>query len=182
MKKYQTILIDPPWEYSKKIAGGGANSSSDRKYPILSLDELRTLPISEITKEDSHLYVWTTNNLLSSTVNLINEWGFQYRNIIVWVKTYKDGLPILGMGFYYRNSVEFLLFCTKRDIVSRIKTANTKNVFFAERKSHSEKPEVQYDLIEKNSNGPYLEMFARRKREGWDSWGNEIKSDIVLKI
>lgn len=188
IKKYQTILLDPPWEYTQKFSGGSkkcnpGKSASCFKYPTLSLEKLKEIKLLEFSNVNSHYYIWTTNNLFSRTLSLIEDWGLQYRQILVWVKLNKNNKqPVFGMGKYFRNSCEFLIFCTRKGIVSLTNTKNMRSVFFAERRRHFEKPQIQYEIIEKQSNEPYLEMFARNKKENWDVWGDEVKSDIEIKM
>lgn len=158
--KFKTILIDPPWDYGDlSLAGRG-----HPEYATMGIEELHKLDIGKYTEDNCHLYLWTTNNFLHEALKLGVEWGFEYKTIITWVK------PSMGMGSYFRNSTEQLLFFVKGTLQTR--TNNTLTHFEAPRGEHSEKPEVSYKIIEANSYPAYLEYFGRKKREGWTVWGN----------
>jgi len=169
MRRYKTILIDPPW-YER--GGGRIKRGADRHYPLLKTEEI----ISVIKKsgvfnpsENCHLYLWVTNNFLEDGLKVMKALGFRYITNIVWVK------DRFGLGQYFRGQHELCLFGVK----GRIKTRNrsTSTVILAKRREHSRKPDEMYELIEKCSYPPRLEMFARNRRKGWDVWGDEV--DVV---
>jgi len=166
---YQTILIDPPW---LERGGGQIQRGADRHYALLSTpDIIKTIYASGMFKaaQDAHLYLWVTNNFLPDGITVVKALGFRYVTMITW---YKDRI---GLGQYFRGCTEHMLFAVK----GRLR-ASEQGVtgFQAARTEHSRKPEKAYQMIEKVSPSPRLEMFARRKREGWDVWGNEIQEDL----
>ena len=138
----------------------------------MTLDQIRNLPIPELAADDAHLWLWVPNGLVPEAIQLIKDWGFTYRNSFYWIK------PRLGLGVYLRNASETVLFATRGKAPVLFK--GQPNWLFAPLQDHSHKPEEMYEVIERVSPGPYLELFARRHRHGWDSWGNEIDSDIYI--
>jgi len=157
--KYKTILIDPPWDYELNLDG-----RAKPEYATMDLEELKKMHIEKYAEENCHLYIWSTNNNIPLALELGSYWGFSYKTLITWVK------PSIGMGSYFRNSTEQLLFFVKGKLSTRTKDIETH--FEAPRGKHSEKPEYSYQLIEKASYPAYLEIFGRKKREGWNVWGN----------
>jgi N6-adenosine-specific RNA methylase IME4 len=158
--KIKTILLDPPCDDgSLSLAGRG-----HPEYATMGVDELQALNIGKYAEENCHLYLWTTNNFLHEALKLGTGWGFSYKTVITWIK------PSMGMGSYFRNSTEQLLFFVKGILQTR--TNNTITHFEAPRGKHSEKPEISYKIIEANSYPAYLEYFSRRKRENWTVFGN----------
>jgi len=182
MKKYKTIVADPPWEYKEgfptqsRTPGKweGEVKTKPLPYPSMTLSEIKDLPISKISDKDCRLFLWVTNRYLPYVFDIINTWGFEYKQTIIWHKS--DGN--MG-GSVAPNSAEFLIVAIKGtpQRVSKLKTAVWK---FPQSKKHSKKPEEFQTMIEKISPEPRIELFARRKREGWDVWGNEVVSDVVL--
>lgn len=176
--KYRTIVADPPWEYEPHPSMPGAPGTKRATihkplpYQQMSLAELQRLPVSELADDDCCLWLWTTNRYLPSTFGLVAVWGFEFRQIIVWHKT---GSPSPFVASIAPNHAEFLLHCRrgKPEMTGQLKS----NVVSAPKQyAHSAKPEAFLDLVESVSPGPYLEMFARRQRLGWDTWGNECFS------
>jgi len=158
--KYKTILIDPPWDYGAfSLAGRG-----HPEYATMSLDDIQALNIGKYAEENCHLYLWTTNNFLHEALKLGVGWGFSYKTVITWIK------PSMGMGSYFRNSTEQLLFFVKGTLQTR--TDNTLTHFEAPREKHSKKPEISYKFIEANSYPSYLEYFSRKERQNWTVFGN----------
>jgi len=158
--KFKTILIDPPWDYGNlSLAGRGYP-----EYAPMSLEKLRELNIDQYAENNSHLYLWCTNNFLYEALKLGEIWGFSYKTVLTWVK------PSIGLGSYFRNNTEQLLFFVKGQLSTR--TANTPTHFAATRGKHSEKPEISYKIIEKNSYPSFLELFSRKERKNWTVWGN----------
>lgn len=166
--KYHTILADPPWSKEQKGKLG-----AEQHYDLMSMDEISKLPINELLDEQGHLYLWVTNAVLEDAFKLIRDWGLTYRSIFTWVK------PRLGLGNYMRNCSEQLLLATKGK--APVLYHGQPNWSFLPVQDHSHKPEEVYEIIERLSPGPYLEMFARQKHPGWHVWGREIKSDIAIK-
>lgn len=166
-RKYKTIMLDPPWDINQKGKLGAINH-----YNLMTLDQIRNLPIPELAADDAHLWLWVPNGLVPEAIQLIKDWGFTYRNSFYWIK------PRLGLGVYLRNASGTVLFATRGKAPVLFK--GQPNWLFAPLQDHSHKPEEMYEVIERVSPGPYLELFARRHRHGWDSWGNEIDSDIYI--
>ena len=173
MKKYQIIYADPPWEYRNKRTGDSMVSGSEAKYPVLSITEIAKLPVCDIADNDSALFLWTTTPMLQDAFYIMNEWGFKYKTAVYWRK-----IMSLGMGYWYRGQVEVCLL----GIRGKVKAFRIQKANFIQTKAlkHSEKPEEMRLLIEATGLEPRIELFARRKVEGWDCWGNEVGSDIEL--
>jgi len=173
MKKYQVIYADPPWSYNNKKTGGSMRSGVISKYPTMSLSDICSLQVP--LEKDSVLFLWATVPLIREALNVMDAWGFRYKTMITWRK-----IMSLGMGFWWRGQCEHLLFGIK----GKIKAFRMQEPNFIQTKvlSHSEKPEQFRELIERATiNFPNkLELFARKKTNGWDVWGNEVESDIEL--
>ena len=165
--KYKTILADPPWDINQKGKRGAA-----RHYPLMTLDQIKAMPVKDLSEENAHLYLWIPNGLLQEGLDVIKAWGFPYRSMLTWAK------PRLSLGVYIRNSSETILFATRGH--APVKCHGQGSWLFAPVQEHSHKPEEQFAIIERLSSGPYLELFARRRQPGWDVWGNEIDSDLVI--
>lgn len=172
---FRTILADPPWRFLNRTGKIAPEHQRLSRYSTLSVDEICALPVNLLAKETSHLYLWVPNALLPEGLRVLNAWGFTYKTNIVWHKIRKDGGPDgRGVGFYFRNVTEILLFGVKGKNARTKKAGRTQINFIASRKrEHSRKPDEQYGLIESCSKGPYLELFARGTRPGWLYWGNE---------
>jgi len=170
-KKYNIIYADPPWKYKENWGNG----SNEHTYETMSFDDICKLPIKDITEDSAHIYLWVTNPFLHEGIHLLKEWGFEYKTLITWVKTYRDGTPEMGMGYYFRGCTEHMLFGIKGKM--KILNKNTKNMFTETnpRQLHSKKPASVRDLIvECSGDLPRIELFARQKINGWDSWGYEV--------
>lgn len=171
-KQYGCIVADPPWP---EVGGGKIKRGADRHYPVMKVSEIAALPVGLVAAKDSHLYLWATNNWLEDAFEVSKAWGFTYITLITWVKT---GNP--GLGQYFRGTTEHVLFCRKGMPPYRTrgdgKRAQGLTSFSSARpdRVHSRKPDDVHRMAEVVSPGPYLEMFARSTRNGWDSWGNEI--------
>ena len=157
---FSTVVIDPPWRYENVATRGAAEDH----YPTMTLDELAELEIP--AAPDAHLYLWVTNGFIREGFDLLDAWGFTYKTCLTWTK------PSIGMGNWFRNSTEHVLFGVRGRLPTRRNDVPTH--FEAPRTRHSAKPERFYDLVESCSPGPWFEMFARRRRLGdWSYWGNE---------
>lgn len=167
-KKYHTILADPPWKKNQTGVRGAANH-----YDLMSLERIKAMPVADLAADNSHLYMWCPNGLLEDALEVIKAWGFTYRSMLVWIK------PRLGLGVYIRNAHETLLFATHGKCPVKFK-AQPSWLFAPFLPPHSHKPEEQFAVIQRLSDGPYLELFARRRTPGWDVWGNEIESDLII--
>lgn len=169
-KKYKTVIADPPWDVNQK--GRNSNRSAESHYKLMSLDRIKAMPVADLCEENAHLYLWVPNGLLQEGLDVVRAWGFTFRSPIYWIK------PRLGLGNYIRNASETCLFATRGK--APVRNHAQPNWLFAPQQEHSHKPEEQFAIAERLSDGPYLELFARRRRLGWDCWGNEIDSDIVI--
>ncbi|MDR1238438.1 MAG: hypothetical protein LBK28_09370 [Propionibacteriaceae bacterium] len=165
--RYRTILADPPWDIQQ-----GGSLGAVRHYKLMTLAEIEALPVSDLAEDDAHLWLWTTNAALESAYQVMRTWDFTPRSLMTWTK------PRLGLGNYLRNCTEHLLLGTRGKAPIQFKAQPTW--LFAPVQDHSHKPEEVYDIIERCSPGPYLELFARRPREGWHVWGNEVNPDITF--
>lgn len=169
--RYKTIYADPPWN---EQGGGKIKRGADRHYSLMKTKEIIKMKdfINDITEENAHLYLWVTNNFMQDGLNVMKEWGFRYVTMITWAK------DRFGLGQYFRGQTEHCLFGVKGRLPYKIingKRQQATTLINAKREKHSKKPREMYEYIEKVSYGNYLELFARDKREGWDSWGNELE-------
>lgn len=174
-KKYKTILVDPPWQFQNRTGKMAPEHKRLNRYPTMALDEIKGLPVAKVADEICHLYLWVPNALLPEGLTVMKEWGFQYKTNIVWEKVRKDGEPDgRGVGFYFRNVTELLLFGIKGTNARTLAPARSKvNLIRTQKREHSRKPDEMIDLIEQCSCAPFLELFARGEREGWTLWGNQ---------
>ena len=170
IKKYKTVMADPPWDINQR--GKYNRRSAESHYELMSLDRIKAMPVANLCEENAHLYLWVPNGLLQEGLDVIKAWGCTFRSPIYWIK------PRLSLGNYVRNASETLLFATRGK--APVKFHAQPNWLFAPQQEHSHKPEEQFAIIERLSDGPYLELFARRKQPGWDCWGNEVPSDIIM--
>ena len=174
-KKFYTILADPPWQFKNRTGKMAPEHKRLMRYPTLTLDEIKSIPVQEVALDTAHLYLWVPNALLAEGLEVMKAWGFTYKTNIVWYKVRKDGGPDRrGVGFYFRNVTELLLFGVKGKNARTLQPGRSQeNIIVARKREHSRKPDEQYRIIESCSPGPYLELFARGKREGWEAWGNQ---------
>ncbi len=173
-KGYKTILADPPWRFTNRTGKVAPEHKRLNRYDTLSLEEIMEIPVSLAAAEDSHLYLWVPNALLPEGLEVMKAWGFQYKSNLIWHKVRKDGGPDgRGVGFYFRNTTEIILF----GIGGRMRTLqpgrSQVNIIRSQKQEHSRKPDELYEIIENCSPGPFLEVFARGKRTGWDVFGNQ---------
>lgn len=174
-KRYRTIYADPPWQFQNRTGKVAPEHKRLSRYRTMALEEIMALPISDIADEKCHLYLWIPNALLPSGLSVMKAWGFEYKTNIIWEKVRHDGNPDgRGVGFYFRNVTEILLFGIRGGKNRTLSPARSQvNLIRAMKREHSRKPDEIVSLIESCSPGPYLELFARGEREGWDMWGNE---------
>jgi len=174
-RTFRTILADPPWQFQNKTGKVAPEHKRLQRYGTLTLDEIMALPVPTIAAETSHLYLWVPNALLPDGIAVMRAWGFQYKSNLVWHKVRKDGgSDGRGVGFYFRNVTELLLFGVRGKNARTLKPGRTQVNYLSSRKrEHSRKPDEQYTIIEACSNGPFLELFARGERDGWTVWGNQ---------
>ncbi|SDI69427.1 MT-A70 family methyltransferase [Alloyangia pacifica] len=190
------IMADPPWRFQNRTGKVAPEHKRLARYPTLDLDEICALPVAEHLEERAHCYLWVPNALLPEGLQVLDAWGFKYTSNIVWQKVRKDGGPDgRGVGFYFRNVTELLLFGTRGKNVRTLAPARSQVNFIppgspkeylplpdgdliaTRKREHSRKPDEQYPIIEQCSWGPYLELFGRGRREGWTVWGNQAEDD-----
>jgi len=174
--KYNIIYADPPWKY-KESWGNGSN---EHTYPTMTNSDIEALPVSDITADQAHLYLWVTNPFIEQGLAVCKAWGFEYKTLITWIKTYSNGVPEMGMGYYFRGCTEHIIFGVKGK--KKVLNKTTKNMFMEKNpRKHSQKPASTRDLIVASSGDlPRIELFARQQVKGWDTWGNEVPNDINL--
>jgi len=188
MKKYQIIYVDPPWSYyndsNAKPDCTTVKGMRRPPYSVMSSKEIIDLPIRDILAKNCILFIWTTDYHLNKCLEVIKSWGFEYKTIgFTWLKKNKQGKPVCFMGAYtMKSGIELCLLATKgKDAHKLVKNHKVRAFIESQRKKHSEKPnEVRKRIVELVGNVPRIELFARQKTEGWDVWGNEVKSDIEL--
>ncbi|MRI59098.1 MAG: S-adenosylmethionine-binding protein [Epsilonproteobacteria bacterium] len=175
--RFHTVLADPPWQFRNRLGKMAPEYRYCTRYPTLSLEEIKSIPVYEVVEEPAHLYLWVPNALLKEGLEVMEAWGFTYKTNLIWYKVRKDGGPDRrGVGFYFRNVTEMILFGVRGKNARTLPPARTQeNIILARKREHSRKPDEQYRLIESCSPGPYLEMFARGTKDGWYGWGNEAQ-------
>lgn len=173
--KFATILADPPWQFVNRTGKIAPEHRRLNRYGTMTLTEIMSLPVTSAAASTAHLYLWVPNALLPEGLAVLEAWGFSYKSNIVWHKIRKDGGPDgRGVGFYFRNVTEMILFGVRGKNARTLAPGRSQVNYIATRKrEHSRKPDEQYDLIESCSPGPYLEMFGRGVRKGWSTWGNQ---------
>lgn len=174
-RTYGTILADPPWQFANRTGKMAPEHKRLSRYPTLTLQEIKEIPVALAAAERSHLYLWVPNALLNEGLQVMEAWGFQYKTNIVWHKVRKDGGPDgRGVGFYFRNTTELVLFGVRGGLRTLAPGRRQVNIIKSMKREHSRKPDELFGLIESCSPGPYLELFARGKRKGWSQWGNQV--------
>ena len=171
-KKYNVIYADPPWTF-KTFSDKGKDRSPENHYNVMSLKDICNLPISKIANDDSVLLMWVVDPLLDKAFKVIEAWGFKYKTVgFTWAKTNKKSLGFFtGLGYWTRGNPEMCLLATKGK-PKRI-SKSVPQLVVEQRREHSRKPDIMYNHIENLLEGPYIELFARTKRPGWDNWGNQ---------
>lgn len=178
---FGTILVDPPWQFQNRTGKVAPEHKRLSRYATMTLDEIMALDVADVAAPTAHLYLWVPNALLPEGLRVMEAWGFAYKTNIVWAKRRKDGGPDgRGVGFYFRNVTELILFGVRGKNARTLAPGRTQvNMIETRKREHSRKPDEQYALIEACSPGPYLELFARHPRDGWIVWGNEADEDVV---
>ncbi|WP_347137651.1 MT-A70 family methyltransferase [Paracoccus sp. SSK6] len=173
--RFGTVLADPPWQFQNRTGKMAPEHKRLTRYPTMTLEEICALPVASVADARAHLYLWVPNALLPEGLKVMECWGFTYKSNLIWYKTRKDGGPDRrGVGFYFRNVTEILLFGTRgKDVRTLDPGRSQENIIATPKREHSRKPDEQYPLIEACSWGPRLEMFARGPRPGWTVWGNQ---------
>lgn len=173
---FQTVLADPPWRFTNRTGKVAPEHRRLDRYATMSLEEIKQLRVEDSCAPHAHLYLWVPNALLPEGLEVMKEWGFRYVSNIVWAKRRKDGGPDgRGVGFYFRNVTELILFGVRGSMRTLAPARSQVNMIETRKREHSRKPDEQYELIESCSPGPYLELFARYPRTGWTAWGDEAQ-------
>ncbi|MCO6454932.1 MAG: hypothetical protein J5I93_06500 [Pirellulaceae bacterium] len=170
-----TVLADPPWQFANRTGKMAPEHKRLSRYSTLTLEEIVEIPVFEACSHQAHLYLWVPNALLREGLQVMEAWGFSYKTNIVWHKIRKDGGPDgRGVGFYFRNTTELVLFGVRGQLRTRDSGRRQVNIMKTRKREHSRKPDELYDIIESCSPGPYLELFARgRHSSRWTVWGDQ---------
>ncbi len=172
--QFGTILADPPWRFLNRTGKVAPEHKRLSRYETLTTAEIKEMPVSLVAAEKSHLYLWVPNALLQDGLEVMKAWGFQYKTNIVWHKIRKDGGPDgRGVGFYFRNTTELVLFGVRGSLRTLEPGRTQVNIIKSQKQEHSRKPDDLYQIIEKCSPGPFLEVFSRGTRKGWYVFGNQ---------
>lgn len=181
MKKYPIIYADPAWSFNNKNTGGSGKSGANAIYPVMTVQEICNLPISEIAADDCVLFCWWVASQPQEALDVVKAWGFTLKTMtgFDWIKLTRHGLPFFGMGFWTRQGSEHCIIATKgkpKRISASVRSCKALPIG-----RHSEKPDYfRKQIVELCGDIPRIELFCREKKEGWDGWGNEIVSDITL--
>jgi N6-adenosine-specific RNA methylase IME4 len=180
-RKISTILADPPWQFQNKTGKIAPGHHRLNRYPTMKSEDIAALPIERIVRDTAHLYLWCPNALLPTGLAVMEAWGFSYKSNLVWHKVRKDGgSDGRGVGFYFRNVTELVLFGVKGRNARTLDPGRSQvNLLATRKREHSRKPDELYDVIESCSPGPYLELFARGVRKNWLVWGNQADDSYM---
>ena len=178
-RTFRTIYADPPWQFQNRTGKVAPEHRRLTRYPTMTISDIKALPVYELASICSHLYLWVPNALLPDGLEVMRSWGFEYKTNIIWEKVRHDGQPDgRGVGFYFRNVTEILLFGIRGTGNRTLAPARSQvNLIRTVKREHSRKPDEMIPIIEACSPGPYLELFARGDREGWAMWGNQAAAD-----
>ena len=174
-RRFGTVLADPPWQFANRTGKIAPEHGRLARYSTMTLEGIMAVPVEQITVPKAHLYLWCPNALLPEGIAVMAAWGFTYKSNLVWHKIRKDGgSDGRGVGFYFRNVTELILFGVKGKNARTLAAGRRQvNLLATRKREHSRKPEEQYAIIEACSRGPYVELFARGTRQGWETWGNQ---------
>jgi N6-adenosine-specific RNA methylase IME4 len=174
-RRFGTVLADPPWQFTNKTGKIAPEHRRLSRYGTMTLAEITALPVEQLAAPTAHLYLWCPNALLPDGLAVMAAWGFSYKSNIVWHKVRKDGgSDGRGVGFYFRNVTELILFGVRgRNARTLAPGRRQVNLLATRKREHSRKPDEQYEIIEACSPAPYLELFARGIRKGWVTWGDQ---------
>lgn len=176
-RKFRTVLADPPWRFENRTGKMAPEHKRLSRYGTMSLEEIKALPVAENCEATAHCYLWVPNALLPEGIEVLRAWGFEYKSNIVWHKIRKDGgSDGRGVGFYFRNVTELVLFGVRGKNARTLKPGRRQvNLLATKKREHSRKPDEFYGIVESCSPGPYLELFARGTRDQWVGWGNQAE-------
>jgi N6-adenosine-specific RNA methylase IME4 len=174
-RKFATILADPPWRFDNRTGKMAPEHRRLNRYETMTLEDICTLPVEGVAANTAHLYMWVPNAMLPDGLKVMQAWGFTYKSNLIWHKIRKDGgSDGRGVGFYFRNVTEILLFGVRGKNVRTLAPGRRQvNMIETRKREHSRKPDEQYEIIEACSPGPRLELFARGERPNWSVWGNQ---------
>jgi N6-adenosine-specific RNA methylase IME4 len=174
-RRFRTIMADPPWRFQNSTGKVAPEHKRLSRYGTMTFADIQSLPVENVAAEISHLYLWVPNALLPEGLAVMRAWGFTYKSNVVWHKIRKDGgSDGRGVGFYFRNVTELVLFGVRGKHARTLAPGRRQvNMIQTRKREHSRKPDEQYDVIESCSPGPYLELFGRGVRKGWATWGNQ---------
>lgn len=177
--RFATVLADPPWRFVNRTGKVAPEHRRLSRYDTMTTKEIAALPVSEVAATTAHCYLWVPNALLADGLTVMEEWGFTYKANLVWHKVRKDGHSDgRGVGFYFRNVTELVLFGVRGRLRTLPPGRRQVNLLATRKREHSRKPDELYDIVEACSPGPYLELFARYPRLGWSVWGDEAAPDV----
>ena len=177
---FGTVLADPPWRFVNRTGKVAPEHRRLSRYDTMDWKEIAALPVSNLMARQSHCYLWVPNALIAEGLGVLEAWGFTYKAMVVWAKRRKDGGPDgRGVGFYFRNVTEPILFGSRGNLRTLAAGRRQVNMIETMKREHSRKPDEQYDLIESCSPGPYLELFARYPQPSWAVWGNEAGGEVA---
>ena len=176
--RFATILADPPWQFQNRTGKVAPEHKRLSRYGTMQLADIAQLPVAQITADTAHLYLWVPNALLPQGLHIMQAWGFTYKSNLIWHKIRKDGgSDGRGVGFYFRNVTELILFGVRGKNARTLAPGRTQvNLLATRKREHSRKPDELYPLIEACSSGPFLELFARGPRPNWHSWGDQAEA------
>jgi N6-adenosine-specific RNA methylase IME4 len=177
---FGTVLADPPWRFQNRTGKVAPEHRRLSRYDTMDAKDIAALPVADIAAHQSHCYLWVPNALLAEGLQVLEGWGFTYKSMLVWAKRRKDGGPDgRGVGFYFRNVTEPILFGVRGSLRTADAGRRQVNMIETQKREHSRKPDELYPIIEACSPGPYLELFARYPREGWTAWGDEAAPEVT---
>ncbi len=177
---WKTVLADPPWRFANRTGKVAPEHRRLDRYDTLTLADICALPVGDVAADQAHLYLWVPNALLPEGLQVLQSWGFRYVSNLVWAKRRKDGGPDgRGVGFYFRNVTELVLFGVRGSMRTLPPGRRQVNMIETRKREHSRKPDEAYEIIEACSPGPYLELFARYPQDGWSVWGDEAGADVA---
>lgn len=178
-RRFSTVLADPPWRFINRTGKVAPEHRRLARYPTLDTDAICELPVADHLEPTAHCYMWVPNALLPDGLKVLSAWGFEYKSNLIWHKVRKDGgSDGRGVGFYFRNVTEIILFGTRGKNARTLAPGRRQvNLIASRKREHSRKPDEQYELIEACSPGPFLELFGRGTRPGWEVWGNQASDD-----
>src|SRR2546425_2092624 len=180
--KFGTILADPPWRFSNRTGKMAPEHRRLTRYSTMTQQDILELPVTQVAAEKSHLYLWVPNALILEGLEVMKRWGFTYKTQLVWFKVRKDAGPDRrGVGFYFRNVTELVLFGVRGSLRTRSAGRREPNIVVSRKREHSRKPDELYEIIERCSPEPYLELFARHVRPGWYQWGDDVPKEALYQ-